>query len=189
MDDILGKSIALAGTIINPRRGILNFSAAFNVADNPVTGTTDVGLASSVGAWQTYTPDISAIDPAFVLGNGTVSGRWRMSGPDSIDVAVSLVVGSSTSFGAGDINVSIPAGWAVDTGKMPGGFVALSSVYLRDSGTPANNRAGRVVSASGSRFKLNPTGTDSNVSAAVPFTWATGDTLLVGVTLPVSVDI
>jgi hypothetical protein len=186
VDDILGKSIALVGTIVGPRRGVLNFSAAFDVTDNPETKSTDVDIASSVGAWQSYTPVLSGSDPVPSLGAGTLEGRWRMNGPDSIEIAISLAFAADTSLQASP-HISLPPGWLVDASKLPGGLVANSSVYLADASTPANNHGGRVL-ASSSTVQVNPTGTSGVVSATIPFTWANGDLLLIAALLPVTVD-
>lgn len=58
--------------------------------------------------WTLFTPTLQTTGGDFVLGNGSVAGRWRRSGPDHV-VDVVLKVGSTTVFGTGSMIIPLAA--------------------------------------------------------------------------------
>lgn len=85
--------------------------------------------------WTTYTPVWTATTTNPAIGNGGLGGRWRYVGPKTIDVGMTITMGSTTTFGAGTYRVSIPSGfttlasgvglqlgvWATGTGTLTTG--------------------------------------------------------------------
>lgn len=58
-------------------------------------------------AWQTYAPVWTTSGLAPVLGNGSLSGRWRQLGR-TVDLALALTFGSTTNAGSGSFAFSLP---------------------------------------------------------------------------------
>lgn len=71
---------------------------------------------SPITDWQTYTPSWGAATTSPVLGNGTITGRWRQVG-DTMQISVRLTMGSTTTYGTGAWFFTIPSGYSVDTTK------------------------------------------------------------------------
>ena len=55
------------------------------------------------GKWTTYTPTLSG-----TLGNGTLTGRYKLLGDKSVAVALRLNLGSTTSLTAGYLYLGVP---------------------------------------------------------------------------------
>jgi hypothetical protein len=92
---------------------------------------------SFFGAWTSYTPTFGSAGTAPAVGNGTLSGQYMKVGR-SVLVSLVLTVGSTTTFGSGNLNFSLPA-------------------------TVSASAAGAVLNASTSR-----TGTQNFVVGAAP---------------------
>lgn len=60
------------------------------------------------GAWSSYTPVWTSTGTAPTLGNGTLVGAYRQLGK-TIDLRVTLTIGSTTSIGTGVYRLSLPA--------------------------------------------------------------------------------
>ena len=60
--------------------------------------------------WSTYTPAWTAASANPTLGNGGIGGRWRYTGPKTIDLGVTLTIGSTTTMGSGAWRFGIPTG-------------------------------------------------------------------------------
>lgn len=58
-----------------------------------------------------YTPSMTATTTNPTIGNGTLTGRYRLIGGDLMYVTISLVVGSTTTVGVGAYSFSFPAGF------------------------------------------------------------------------------
>lgn len=64
-------------------------------------------LNTFYGAWTAYTPAWTAsTNPA--IGNGTITGRYMKIGR-TVLVEINLICGSTTTFGSGSWNFSLPA--------------------------------------------------------------------------------
>jgi hypothetical protein len=62
---------------------------------------------SFFGAWTTYTPTWSSTGTAPVLGNGTMLGRYMKIGR-SIMCEIHMTTGTTTTYGTGNYNWSLP---------------------------------------------------------------------------------
>jgi hypothetical protein len=115
-------------------------------------------------AWTSFTPTWTATGTAPALGNGTITGRYIHTGKLVIYRA-RLDMGSTTTYGTGTWNFSIPV--AFDTS---GGHVGAA--YLSDA-------TGQSYPAATAFFGsiLFITANAGNVTPTVPFTWTTSDNL------------
>ena len=57
--------------------------------------------------WITYTPTWTSSGTAPVIGNGTLSGRYSISG-NTVNLVINLIAGSTTTFGTGGQSFSLP---------------------------------------------------------------------------------
>jgi hypothetical protein len=65
-------------------------------------------LNSFYGAWSTYTPSWTSSGTAPNIGNGTIIGRYMKIGRTVI-CHINLVMGSTTTYGSGTYNFSLPS--------------------------------------------------------------------------------
>lgn len=65
-------------------------------------------LNSFYGAWSTYTPSWTSSGTAPNIGNGTIIGRYMKIGRTVI-CHINLVMGSTSTYGTGSYNFSLPA--------------------------------------------------------------------------------
>lgn len=63
---------------------------------------------SVLGAWTSYTPTFGSAGTAPAVGNGSLVGQYMKIGR-TVLMSVVLTVGSSTTFGSGNLNFSLPA--------------------------------------------------------------------------------
>lgn len=123
-------------------------------------------LAALTDPWTTYTPSwtASSVNPS--IGNGTISGKYLQAGKFVV-AAVDITMGSTTTYGTGSWQVSLP----VATADALGAGAAI----LYDGSTAANRKPGACYRSASSQVQfLGDTGI---VDATNPFTWATGDVL------------
>lgn len=103
--------------------------------------------------WTTYTPTWTAATTNPTIGNGTISGRWRYTGPKTIDFDAWLVFGSTTTFGSGLWRLSIPTGtphggrfqmgaWFTGNGPHSGVAFAGSNAWVELHGGSVHNYVG-----------------------------------------------
>jgi hypothetical protein len=128
-------------------------------------------------AWTAFTPTFSG---AWTLGNGTLEG-WYMKMGRYVTAKVKLTVGSTTA-PSGNFGLTLP--WTHANGAVGGGGT--------DDGLPVGRAECFDLSAVGSFYRdvLVNSATlrivDPIVTAAVPFTWATGDILFAQFTIEVT---
>jgi hypothetical protein len=187
LDDVLGKSIALLGAIVNPRRGTLNFvGTGITVTDNPTGDSTDVDFSGLSPIWVSFTPTFTAGGGSPAIGDGSILGKYRIVG-DSIEVNIILTVGSTTNLGTGELRFNMPGDFLIDSTKLPDGARVSGVAWITDASSGANNRSGYVVSTNADfSFAVYPTGTGSVMSSTVPFTFAVGDTIGIQAVAPLS---
>jgi hypothetical protein len=72
----------------------------------------------SFGEWVTYTPTWTSNGTAPSIGNGTLTGRYRVLDKNTVHVIIRWVRGSTSSNGTGTYNLGLPAGFPIasDTG-------------------------------------------------------------------------
>lgn len=113
-------------------------------------------IAHEQGAWIAYTPTFNG-----VIGNGTVTGRYRLSGV-TMSYTISLVFGNTTTIGS---VLSIP--YATAARHNGPALLFDTSLSARWGGITTRNSATQI--------NVSYTGSGANISAAVPFVWTTGD--------------
>jgi hypothetical protein len=121
-------------------------------------------------AWTTYTPTWTNL----TVGNGTVLAQYVAAGK-LIICQVGIVWGSTTSV-SGSITVSLPFNRLNSTIREAGGQALYydTSASDRRSGSIELNGSANLVFYVGN----GTVGQTQNVNATVPFTWATGDTMM-----------
>lgn len=121
-------------------------------------------------AWTSYTPAVSG----WTQGNGTLTGVYMQAGK-WVNARVAFTVGSTTTI-AGTLTLSLPvSAHAVYTGGYPIGAALLLDTSL-------NNRYQRFTVATSATTVQMSDLSNARVTATVPFTWATGDTVDLQVT-------
>jgi hypothetical protein len=136
---------------------------AAKIADATITAAK---LAAE--AYTVYVPTFSASGGSFALGNGTVSARYNQVGK-RVHAIGQLTLGSSTSFGTGSVEMTLPVTqqtlWAVNLGTCQASDASGNIQYV-----------GYVYINTTPRFRFDQIGGELSGSSAVPFTWAATDT-------------
>lgn len=138
------------------------------------TGSAWVTMATTPGAWTTYTPTWTALTTNPSLGNGTLIGKYSLNGK-TCSAHVNLTMGSSTGYGSGDWRFALPFTSINDGTTRIGNVHALSVGGLRFGGdfviSPNQAASGGWVAISSTNTALEALDNNS------PFTWAVGDQL------------
>ncbi len=149
-------------------------TGSLDLASN-VTGNLPLSNLGSF-TFSSWTPTWTTSGTAPAIGNGTLTGTYLQIGK-LVFFDMLLTAGSTTTFGTGRFTFTLPA--------TPASTASVSGL----SGVASDSSASRsyacpVIAASSTTIQLF-TDTDSGASAAnvltsaVPFTWASGDTLAI----------
>jgi hypothetical protein len=134
-------------------------------------------LTALTDAWTSYTPTWSTTGTAPALGNGTLVGKYKQIGK-TVKVYIALTAGSSTTFGSNTFTFALPV--AAANTRLTG----VAQCF--DSSAAGNRCAGALdlvtsttvdIYAYGNNSPGSPVG--GNVASGVPFTWASGDRLVI----------
>jgi hypothetical protein len=136
--------------------------------------------------WKDYDPTLGNV----TIGNGGIKGRYKMLDGRTMTGRVHLQLGSTSSVD-GTIQIGLPPGWIPSGGVAPNGTGGLDQVTLAVAAPDAFRRFLGVV-----RFEsIGPfssgatvfTIADANAfwDADVPFSWGSGNELLVNFTIEV----
>lgn len=113
------------------------------------------------------------------VGNGTVIARYRQVGK-TIDYSLTFVLGSTSTI-SGSLAFTLPV-QILTTGYVAGSSV-VGSAFLLDSSVGTASRSGGTVFVVGTGANTVGIVADNSapgtVAAAVPWTWAVGDSLSV----------
>lgn len=122
-------------------------------------------------SWNTFTPSWTNL----TVGNGTVSADYCYA-PGGYRVRVTLVFGSTTSI-SGNVAFAIP-----NSETSRAGARSLGQCQFVDSGTRTYDGSA-VCNASSSSVLLNhdQSGNAGSVNATNPFTFTTGDSIVVDI--------
>jgi hypothetical protein len=167
-----GSIVSASGTN-TPSRLAVGSNGSALVADSTAT----TGLKWDDGAWTTYTPTIFNGS----AGNGTLSGRYRVTGK-TCDARISFTLGSTSTvssfFGfslpVNGVNTNTPLGWTylLDSGTQDFQGLALQTftdivgVFYSDS------------AATNTRLYV--------INATNPFTWTTNDRMVLNMSYEVA---
>lgn len=121
----------------------------------------------AIATWASYTPSWTASTTNPTLGNGTLTGRYINAGKTYV-VEILLTFGSTTTVGSGVYQWTLPATPA--TGIRLG----MGNAVLFDTSAAAV-RPRHALWNTANLVLTDESG--ANVTNAVPWTWATGDTI------------
>lgn len=123
------------------------------------------------GVWTTYVPTWSAFSVAPAIGNGTLAGAYIRMGKLMI-CRVSMVAGTTTTFGTGFWYFGLPTPYAARAGNPS----SVGSCYTFDSSavTPYSGVCRADLNAP-TVFEVYMS--NNFVQSSTPFTWATSDEL------------
>lgn len=112
--------------------------------DNIVVGPQVQLYGSPITDWTAYTPSWtgSGSDPA--IGNGTLVGYSRRVG-GSLEVALHVTAGSTTTFGSGTYYFGLPSGLAIDTARIPSSSNTYSPLGMATVLTGGNQIPALVI--------------------------------------------
>lgn len=134
-------------------------------------------LEAQAGAGTSFTPTFTGTGAA--IGNGTLTGKWWKTGK-MVHAVMRMTVGSTTTMGTvsqalGNLPFASAAGWKVGAQVR---FTSAASVDWMGQG---------IITPSSSAVFFAVPGTNgawTQVTSAVPFTWAAGATLDIYVAYP-----
>lgn len=133
---------------------------------NLSTRLTAIDSGDALGAWTSYTPSDSAI----TLGNGVRTAAYMRMGR-TIFFRYKFTLGTTSAIGAGAA-VGLPVASAAIEQTVPALF--------HDTGTRAWPGVARVDAVSTTTaFLAQTSGGDGSVTSTTPFTWTTGDFIVV----------
>lgn len=125
----------------------------------------------ALSGWATYSPSWTAGGGTPTLGNGTLTGRYLTAG-DLCHFTMQLTIGSTSSF-AGTVAWTFSTPVATQTlGTIFQWFAYDTSAYVAANG---NAPIGGGIST----FQCYNIGAAQSIGASIPFTWATGDYVVV----------
>lgn len=134
------------------------------------------------GAWTSFTPTWTSSGTNPSLGNGTLAGRWTQVGK-RVDFTIVLTSGSTTTYGTGV--------WQF--GNLPFSQVTLGGRLWVPAMATDISAGGRYVCyaywLNSGAITLQTTSSGPamvNVDATTPFTWASGDQMVVNGSLEVA---
>lgn len=124
-------------------------------------------------AWTSYTPTLASSGSQPTLGNSTLAARYRLTGT-SLDITISLQIGSTFSAGSGTYEFSFPSGVVAVAHRR-----AIGTAYVFDTSVPAHYSGVAFLKSTGDDIQV-VLGT-TLLAATAPITWATGDEIRIGV--------
>lgn len=132
-------------------------------------------IGGNAGAWTTYTPDWTAVTTNPDIGNGTLTGAFRLDGK-TLHLRIELTMGSTTTFGSGNWRFGLPGS------DVAQGHQALSAVAF--DATNFYIGVGDILDGNSFFNVRQDVGVTWN--ATVPFTWGDGDTIAITGTIEVA---
>ena len=146
---------------------IPTFSSGEDLTATDLTTVTNQ-LHAIADSWTSYTPVWGNTGTANSLGNGTLTGSYKQSGKD-VDFTIRLTIGSTTTFGSATFTFTVPV-------AMVDRFTCMASLF--DSSAITNRTAGAVDMVNSTTIDIYAA-PGGNVTATVPFTWATSDRIVI----------
>ena len=148
-----------------------------NTAPLVADSAQSTGLRWDNDAWTAYTPVWTGLGSNPVLGNGTLTGSFKQRGK-IVDFRINLVTGSTTTYGSGGYNLTLPvtAKYSDVNTIIGNGYVIDVSTgfyyqIVGDTGDGATKATFRTFVTSGANAYL------AGVGSTAPMTYATGDTI------------
>lgn len=131
------------------------------------------GPAAGFPGWFNYAIEwYSATSPQPAIGNGTLTGRFSAN-ENTVRFRWALVVGSTTTFGTGAWNFTLPP--ILDNRAWT--YNAYGIVRMIDSAATTYVGVVNSFAMATNRFAPSSHGMVGGVTATAPFTWASGNRL------------
>ena len=173
--DVIGYNIAMSGnnfgSYITVLDGTLSATIVgntynFRIINNSPSPTNNIEMMEPLQ----YTPTITSTNVNASVGDATNRGYYLRNG-NMVTVEIDFTFGSTTSFGTGTINFSIPSEVAPISGWQQQHF---------GSGVAQSYVGQTKLFAMTARYNDNVIGfifdnTTSGITSTYPFTWSTGD--------------
>ena len=143
-------------------------SAAHNVIVGDIIDH-ETRIANGEAAWTTWTPSLTGI----TTGNGTVTAKYLQIGK-MVQFRFKFLLGSTSAISASPI-ITLPVTQAT-------GSHLTAPVIFEDTGSAINLGVSQILSNNIYLYAVNSSTTYAQfafVSATVPFTWATNDSIIV----------
>ena len=160
-----------------------NASAYDIFVDDVLVGPDFPGQGAVVGEWQSYTPTWSNVT---IGGSSTAYGTWRRVG-SNMEIRAGFILGGSDDV-TGVIELSIPAGYTIDTSKL-NTSIQYNSVGVVEGLDGAIFSGGIAVWApalTGIRFLAGGAG-GNYWNATAPTNWSAGNSSLsTWITVPIA---
>lgn len=132
---------------------------------------------AAIGVWQSYTPSLSASTTNPTLGTGATTTGAYVKVQQTVVGWFNITFGTGATAGSGNYWIGIPA----STNASYGGSTPVGRVRLNDSSGGVSAYFDLVPSGGTIlliRYNATwPTGADTFVTNAVPWTWADGDSI------------
>ena len=163
--DPTSTSIVKAGSTVNITR--------LSVGPTGNTGSS----ASDTLAWTVYSPSWTASTTNPLIGNGTITGRYKAIGK-TVFVSVKIDMGSTTTYGSGAWRISLPVNaYASYSTSLPTLFydTASGGVYYQGTSTTdysANTSYVNPIWDKGTTYGVA-------IDSVTPFTWGTSTKLII----------
>lgn len=153
------------------------------IVDKIKVGPDAVVTAPIVTETQSYTPIWTGGSPS--IGNGTLSGTYKIIG-DTLYGTVYLLAGSTTTFGSGQWEFSLPSGYTIDTTKLNNSNSVQSSYVAYANDQTGSIAVGTVqLNSSNDTVYIWSQGGTSSWRSTVPFSWANTDYLSFSYEVPI----
>jgi hypothetical protein len=161
-----GSGLQINGDVFEISSDVIEFTGSFKV-----TGSVVINNSSIDTAWTSYTPVWTAASTNPVIGNGTITGAYKVIGKTCF-VRARVVMGSSTTYGSGAWYISLPVSAST-------AYTIIMPATMLDNGTnwySATVNGGRLGSTSRSEIQWqNTSGVAVSITSTVPFTWGSTD--------------
>lgn len=165
-DDVTGSPdrAYLEASLVGPA-SVDNLALADEAVANANLKT---GAGEPGGAWQTYAMAWTANSSNPAIGNGTITAKYKKVGR-KVTVLFHIQMGSTTTYGSGYWMLSLPVP-AAAAGRGNG----FATAGVNDAvGSGFGAATGYPITATAVVF--DSTVSKNNIAAAIPFTWASGD--------------
>jgi hypothetical protein len=137
------------------------------------------GTGTSLGAWTAYTPTLGGT--GWAIGNGTITGGYCQVGK-IVHFRVNVSFGSTSTYGATSTpTLSLPITAAASFRYAFNLWLSDSSAAAQYLGAPWQNTTTSV-----SLRGLGASGIHTTITATAPFTWDTGDSIILNGTYEAS---
>jgi hypothetical protein len=146
------------------------FGAKANLASPTFTGTVTIPNVN-LGSWIAYTPTVSGT--GWAIGNGLTIGEYVQIGKQ-VNFTAGIFFGSTSTFGAGGLEVSLPVACTVVNFTCPTFAVdtSLGNYYY----TPSIFASSTTVKPQAIQSNI---GLIQEIISTKPFTWDNTDSLFI----------